>query len=105
MYMKTVSLIILMLSLLQPLAGFAHPCASCLGIQCSVDTSGNFGSHPHNQDAEVCDSTICGEENVYLNSLITVIYAPLVSVIVVPERCQELPKVVIPIFVPPQSLT
>jgi hypothetical protein len=102
--MKTVSLIILVLCLLQHLASFAHPCATCLDIQGSVDTSGNSGSHSHNQDAEFCDSTICGEENVYLNSLITVIYAPLVSIIVVPARCQKLPKVVIPIFVPPQSL-
>ena len=93
-----------MLCLLQPLAVFTHPCASCLDIQGSVDTSGNSGSHSHNQDVDVSDSTICCEENVYLNSLITVIYAPLVSVIVLPERYQELPNVVIPIFVPPQSL-
>ena len=102
--MKTLSLIILMLCLLQPLAGFTHPCASCLDIQGSVDTSGNSGSHSHNKDADVCDSTISGEENMYLNSVITVIYAPLVSIIVVPECYQKLPKVFIPIFVPPQSL-
>jgi hypothetical protein len=93
-----------MLCLLQPLAGFTHPCAFCLDIQGSVDTSGNSGSHSHNQDAEVCDSTICGEENVYLNSFIAVIYAPLVSLIVIPGSYQKLPKVFIPIFVPPQSL-
>jgi hypothetical protein len=93
-----------MLCLLQPLAGFTHPFASCLDIQDSMDTSGNSGSHSHNQDADVSDSTTCCEENVYLNSEITVIYAPLVSVIVTPERYQKLPKVFIPIFVPPQSL-
>jgi hypothetical protein len=41
---------------------------------------------------------------MYLDSEITVNYAPLVSVIVIPESYQKLPKVVIPIFVPPQSL-
>jgi hypothetical protein len=74
-----------------------------MDIQGSVDTSGNSENHSHNQDADVSDSTTCCEEKVYLNSVITVIYAPLDSIIVVPERYQKLPKVVIPIFVPPQS--
>jgi hypothetical protein len=33
-----------------------------------------------------------------------VIYTPIVSVIVTPERFQELPMVVMPIFIPPQNL-
>jgi hypothetical protein len=102
--MKTMALIILLLFLLQPLAYFAHSCDLFLGSPSTEDTSGKSGSYPHNQDADSCDSTICCEENICLNSEIAVFYSPLVTVLIIPERYQALPKVVIPIFVPPQSL-
>jgi hypothetical protein len=102
--MKMVSLLILVLYLLLPLACFAHPCDSCLDNPDTADSSGKSGSHSHSQDADSCDTTICCEEYINLSSEITIIYAPLVSAIVTHECYQRLPKVVIPIFVPPQSL-
>ena len=102
--MKMMALMILMFYLLLPLACFAHHCDAFSANPNTVDASGKSGGNPHNQDADVCDSTVCCEENMYLNSKITVNYAPLVSVIVISESYQKLPKVVIPIFVPPQSL-
>ena len=104
-YMKALSLIILLLCLLQPLACFGHPCDSCLGNPDIVDTPGKSGSIPHNHDADSCDSTVCCAEYINRNSGFTVVYAPLVSLVVTPEQYQELPMVVIPIFVPPQSHT
>jgi hypothetical protein len=102
--MKIVALIILIVSLLQPLACFARPCDSCLGNVDAADTSGTSGSHSHKHDADSCDSTICCAEYESLDSGITIKYAPLVSVLVTTERYQELPMVVIPIFIPPQNL-
>ena len=102
--MKAVSLLILALYLLQPLACFTHPCDSCLGNPDTVDTSGTSGNNSHIQDADSCDSTVCCAVYVNLNSEITVMYAPLVSVIDTHERYQELPNVVMPIFIPPQNL-
>jgi hypothetical protein len=102
--MKIVALIILIVSLLQPLACFAHPCESCLGNVDTADTSGTSGSNSHNQDIDSCDSTVCCAEYVPMDSEITIKYAPLVSVLVATERYQKLPTVVIPIFIPPQNL-
>ena len=103
--MKTLSIIILLLYLLQPLACFALPCDSCLGNTDTADTSGKSGSHSQNQDLDSCDTTVCCEENICHTSGINVVYAPLVLVISMFSRYQELPNVVIPIFVPPQSLS
>lgn len=102
--MKTMSLILLVLSLLQPLACFAHPCDSCLGHTDIVDTSGNPQSPSHSQDADNCDSTFCCAYYIIQLPEIAVNYAPLVSTFVMPERYQKLPTVVIPIFIPPQNL-
>ncbi len=102
--MKTVSLLIILLYLLLPLACVAHPCDSCLGSPDVVDTSGGAGSNSHNQDSDNCDSTFCCAVYVNLNTEITVVYAPLVSLIVTDDRYQQLPNIVSPIFVPPQSL-
>lgn len=103
--MKIVSLIILVLYLLQPAACFAHPCDSCLFAPDSMDTSGKSGSQSQHQDTDDCDSTICCGEYIPLESGVTINYAPLVSLIALPEQHQELPKIVIPIFVPPQNLS
>lgn len=103
--MKVVALIILALCLLQPLVCFAHPCESGLGSVDMVDTADGSGGHSHNQDSDSCDSTVCCAECIQLHSGITLTYAPLVSVLRVPERHQNLPQVVIPIFVPPQSFS
>jgi hypothetical protein len=102
--MKAMALIILLLYLLQPLACLAHSCDLFSGNPDTMETPGKSGNNPHNQDADSCDSTNCCEENIYLNAEISVIYSPLVTVIIIHERYQELPKVVIPIFVPPQRL-
>jgi hypothetical protein len=103
--MKIVALIILIVSLLQPLACFAHPCDSCLGNVDTANTSGTSGSHSHNHDADDCDSSVCCAEYVTMDSEITVKFAPLVSALVTTERYQKLPTVVMPIFIPPQNLT
>ena len=103
--MKTMALLILMLCLLQPVACFAYPCDSSLGAPDTVDSSGKSGCPSHNQDADSCDSTVCCAEFTHLNDGISVAYAPLVSLLVTPEKYQKLPKVIIPIFVPPQSRT
>jgi hypothetical protein len=102
--MKMVTLILLMLCLLQPLACFTHPCASCLGDSDSVETSGASGSHSHNPDADQCDSTTCCAEFMAPSSDPLLVYAPIVSAITVPERSHDLPAVVMPIFIPPQNL-
>ncbi len=102
--MKIMSLIILVLLLLQPFACFAHPCDSFQDIPHSADTSGQSGSHTPGHDDDGCDSTVCCAEYVHLDSGITIIYAPLVSVNNLPVPYQKLPPVVIPIFIPPQNL-
>jgi hypothetical protein len=102
--MKIVALIILLLSLLQPLACFAHPCDSCLGNVDAADTSDTSGNPSHNNDADNCESSVCCAEYVNPDSGVTLKYAPLVSVLVMTERYQKLPTVVIPIFIPPQNL-
>jgi hypothetical protein len=103
-HMKFVALIILVLSLLQPPACFAHPCESCLGNPDCADTSGTFGSDANSQDADDCDSTFCCAVYMHPDTGIAVAYTPLVSTLVAPERHHTLPKVVIPIFIPPQNL-
>jgi len=103
--MKIVSLIILLLCLLQPMACFAYPCDSCPGNPDIEDVPAKSGSHSHSQDVDSCDSTVCCEEIISSNTGNTVIYAPLISVITMPERNQKLLKLVIPIFVPPQNLS
>lgn len=103
--MKIVSLIILALYLLQPLACFAHPCDSFLNSPNAVETLDESGNQSSSQDADRCDSTLCCGECICQNSGITVSYAPLVSVIVTSERHQILPNIVIPIFVPPQNIS
>jgi hypothetical protein len=102
---KTVSLIILVLYLLQPLACFACPCESSIGSLDIVDTTDQSGSHSHNQDSDSCDSTLCCADAVIPFSVISPNYTPIVSVYESPERYQHLPDVVIPIFIPPQNLT
>jgi hypothetical protein len=69
-----------------------------------MDTSGSPGSHSHNQDADNCDTTICCAEYINISSGITISYTPLVTALVVPERYQKLPIIVLPIFIPPQNL-
>ena len=101
--MKTVAFIILILCLLQPLACFAHPCDSCLGSPDIAGSTEEPGQHPHNQDADSCDTMVCCAECLHMKSGITLIYAPLVLPFHLPERNHYLPQVVIPIFVPPQS--
>lgn len=103
--MKSVSLLIILVYLLLPLACFAYPCDSYLDSQDTADSSGKSGSHSNSQDADNCDSTTCCAEYTSKNALLNVIYQPLVSVNLPPKRYQKLPEVVIPIFVPPQSLT
>ena len=103
--MKTVALIILMLCLLQPLVCFAHPCESCFGAADIADSSEGSGQQSHNHDADSCDTTVCCAECLHMGCGITLVYAPLVSPFRVPEPNQYLPQVVIPIFVPPQSLS
>jgi hypothetical protein len=105
--MKIAALIILVLFLLQPLACFAHPCDSCLGKPDSADTSGTTGttgSSTHSQDADNCDSTFCCAVYLHDDTRAAIIYLPLVSALFPPERSQKLPKIVIPIFIPPQKL-
>ena len=102
--MKTVSLIILVLCLLQPLASFTHPCAVCMAHQGDVETSDTSGAMPINQNTPLNDCTTYCDDTIYLQSDITVINVPLVSVIIKPERHTKLLKVVMPIFVPPQNL-
>jgi hypothetical protein len=102
--MKAITFILLILCLLQPLACFAHPCDSCLGGADITDSSGEPGRHSHDQDADSCDTTVCCAECLHSLSGITLVYAPSVSELRIPERHQNLPQVVIPIFVPPQSL-
>lgn len=102
--MKIVSTIILVLYLLQPLACFANPCDSSLGNSYSVDTADNSGSHTHSsKDADSCDSSFCCAEYIIQLPEITAVYAPSVSVTSLPESYQQLPTVVIPIFIPPQN--
>ena len=102
--MKAVACILLILCLLQPLACFAHPCDSCLGSADITGSSGEPGRHSYDHDADSCDTAVCCAECLYSTSGITLIYAPLVSELLIPERHENLPQIVIPIFVPPQSL-
>jgi len=102
--MKMMALIILLLALLQPVACFAHPCESCLGNPESGDASGKSGNHTRNHDSDSCDSTVCCALYLDYNSDVTITYSPLVSIIVTPDWHQKLQNIVLPIFVPPQSL-
>jgi hypothetical protein len=69
--------------------------------QGGVDTSGAI---PINQDAPLNDCSTFFGDTIYLQSDITVINVPLVSLIIKPERHTKLLQVVMPIFVPPQNL-
>jgi hypothetical protein len=72
--------------------------------QSALDTSDTSGTIPFNQDAPLNDCTNCFDGNIFLQSDITVINVPLVSVVIKPERHTKPLKVVMPIFVPPQNL-
>jgi hypothetical protein len=102
--MKTLSLIILVLFLLQPLASFANPCDLCLNNQITADNSGNTGGVPIHQDSNSTDCTDCYDENIYLKTGVTVKYVPLSSSILPPTLNNKLLKIVMPIFLPPQNL-
>lgn len=97
--MKTVSLILLILCLLQPVVCFAHPC-----VCPATDSSGTSEKHPQHQDADNCDLTVCCAEYVNVNATSTVVYLPLVTDHVLHEREHRLPEIVMPIFIPPQNL-
>jgi hypothetical protein len=99
--MKVVSLIILFLYLLLPVACFAHPCESCLG---NPDTEDSSGKHSHNQDADSCDSTTCCAAYIIQSFEFTPFYEPLISDIVAPEKHQNFQDPVFTIFIPPQNL-
>jgi len=101
---KTVALIIIVMSLLQTSACFIRPCNSCLRTPDIVDTSGNSGNYSHDQDTDGCDTTVCCAVYISQNAGVTVKYAPRESLLITQERYYELPTVVIPIFVPPQNL-
>jgi hypothetical protein len=101
---KTMSLILLVLCLLQPLACYACPCDSSLGSPDVVDTSGQADSHSHNHDSDNCDSTVCCAVCLHQFNDTLVNYTPSVSVTIPPEKYQHLPDVVMPIFIPPQNL-
>lgn len=104
-FKKIIALIILILCLLQPLVCFSHPCASGLGCLDTMETSETSENDTHNQNADNCDLTVCCAE--YVNSIdsIGAAYDPLVSVFATPERESMLPKIVMPIFIPPQILS
>lgn len=103
--MKAISIIILMLCLLQPLVCFAHPCSSTLDAPDTVDISDTSGETPSHHDSDNCDSTVCCAEYIGQSFSTTVAYAPIISVTAAPEQFKKLPRVVIPIFIPPQNLT
>jgi hypothetical protein len=100
--MKTVALIILMLFFLQSLASVAVPSATCSDRPDATETSDTSGSHSHSQDVDSCGSHDCGDDCIKLSRAITVVYAPLVVDVLKPERNHDMPKVIMPIFVPPQ---
>lgn len=102
--MKAVSFIILMLCLLQPLACFAQPCSSCLRASDTVDISDEAGDHSAQHDSDDCASTLCCAEYILQNIINAVSYAPVISRTVAFEQLQRLPRIVIPIFIPPQNL-
>lgn len=103
-YVRIVSVIILVLCLLQPLACFSHPCATCLDKSDKSDTSETHETHTHNQDADNCDLTVCCAEYLNYSNKYLVAYKPFISVTVTIEQSHELSKVVFPIYVPPQNL-
>jgi len=103
-HMKVVSLIILVLYLLLPLACFAHPCESCLGNTTTEDSTGTAGKHSHNQDADNCDSTTCCAASIVQDFGFIADYRPIITEIVVPEQQQKLQQIVFQIFIPPQNL-
>jgi hypothetical protein len=102
--MKTVSLIILMLCLLQPLASLGHPCASSLNNQGTADSSGHSKAVPLHLDADITDCSDCCDDTIFLKPYITAIDMLLVTLVIMPGRNTKLCKIVIPIFVPPQNL-
>ena len=102
--MKAISLILLMLCLLQPLACFAHPCTSSLGDLDSVAASTDSADTASHHDSDNCDSTFCCAEYIGQSFVTTVSYAPVISATPPLEQFRKLPRVVIPIFIPPQNL-
>lgn len=101
--MKAISIIILMLCLLQPLVCFAHPCTSCLDASDTVDVSDSADAATPHHDSDNCDSTVCCAEFIGQSFTASIVYAPVISVASTPEQFKRLPRVVIPIFIPPQN--
>ncbi|MDD2898680.1 MAG: hypothetical protein PHI31_08185 [Desulfuromonadaceae bacterium] len=102
-HIKSVTLIIILMFLLQPFACFTHPCISCLNHQAFADSSGKAGDHPSTEDPDGCDSTVCCAMFVQTVCEVSLKYAPLVTVDVAFIRYPKLPTVVLPIFIPPQN--
>jgi hypothetical protein len=101
--MKCICLILLVLYLLLPMACFAHPCASCLGLPDSADTS-ETGHQSQSHQADSCDTSVCCGACL-INSFAKVTFnAPLVVMTVTPEQYKMLPEIVMPIIVPPQNI-
>jgi hypothetical protein len=90
--------------LLQPLACFAHPCASCLGHSDIFDSSSNSNYDTHGQDNDNCESSICCADYTVQLPEIMLSYAPLISSFVLIEQYHKLPLIILPIFIPPQNL-
>lgn len=103
--MKAMSVLIIVMYLLLPVACLAHPCESCFERPGMTDTSGNGTHHSHSQDSDNCDSTVCCADSGIQLTGIFASYAPVVSEIVTTESYQRLPAIVMPIITPPQNLS
>lgn len=100
--MRCICIILLVMYLLVPMACFAHPCASCLGIPDSADTS-DTGHHSQSHQTDSCDTSVCCGAYLITSFAFGALYAPLVVTTVTPEQYKMLPEVVMPIIVPPQN--
>lgn len=104
-YLKFVALIIIVLCLMQPLACFEHPCASCLGALDTSNTHDAPGDRTHNHDQDNCDSSVCCAEYVNMNDRTIVVYSPVISKLAPFEKHQQLPDIVASIYIPPRHVS
>jgi hypothetical protein len=98
---KFVATVIIVITLLTPVACFAHPCGNGWG---SETIAGHLDQCPLEHDTDDCDSTCCCADYAPSSSCERVRYTPIISKFLVSLQINKLQKVVIPIFIPPQNL-
>lgn len=105
MLRTVVTIILISIILITPVACFAHPCGTLawLSDASSVTAVEELDQCPQHLDVDDCDSTCCCAGYSPARSMQSSDYAPSITRYLVFEQLYMLPQVVIPIDIPPQN--